>query len=104
MGRVVEQLERSFLLGERRVVQRDAFQRVRADRLLDRLARPRRRLERDDLRVRVERFEEQDRHPDVAAAVEDHRPRIVRREPVLSFGEHFAIQVAHPLGFEVPQP
>jgi hypothetical protein len=104
MDGVVEQLERALHFGERRVVHGDPVERVRADRLPDRFARPRRGLERDDLRVRVERFEEQDRHPDIAAAVEDHRPRIVRLEPVLAFGEHLAIQVAHPLGFEVPQP
>ena len=85
-------------------MQRDSFAGVRANRLLDRRARPRSRLERNDLRVRIERLEEQDRHPDVAAAVEYHRPRIVRREPVLAFGEHFAIEVSHPLGLEIPHP
>jgi len=52
-----------------------------------------RRLEREHPRVGIERLEEEHRHADVAAAVDDEGVRALRTEVVLELDEDLSVQV-----------
>src|SRR5262249_6259021 len=51
-------------------------------------------LKRDDARILIKLFEEQDRHADIAAAIEDQRPIVFRLEKIRSVHEDLPEQPA----------
>src|SRR6185436_5238767 len=90
---IFEERDHAVLAAQSRTADLDAGQGVRLDVPAEQLMHARRRLEGEHVRSRIERLEEEDGHPDVAAAVDDDRIGARGAEVVLKLDEDLPVEV-----------